>query len=158
MGLVHLALLAVLSAWPVPSTSRGPAVSAAPGASVTPAPPAAPPIPAPPAVDLRPPVPAAALEPAAAPEPSAPPAATADLAPVTASDPASTSAPGAQLTVHATAAPGKARQPLYKKWWFWTIAGALFTGVVTITYVETRPPPSPYRGSTMNGFNVITLP
>lgn len=53
--------------------------------------------------------------------------------------------------------PATSRRPLYKRWWFWTIAGGLFAGVVTTTYVVTRPPPTPYYGN-LNGVNAIHFP
>jgi hypothetical protein len=37
--------------------------------------------------------------------------------------------------------------PLHKRWWFWTIAGGLFTGTIVATYAMTRPGPQPYTGN-----------
>jgi hypothetical protein len=58
----------------------------------------------------------------------------------------------------AAATAGKSRVPLYKKWWFWTITGGLFTAVVLTTYAVTIPPPTPYYGNTNSGFNAIHFP
>jgi hypothetical protein len=131
---------------------------------VVPAPPATAPIPAPPATA---PVSPVAPPPATAstPLPTAPPAA-ADAAPEAPRSAApaaaveSNTSPPNLLAVQKTdaATAGKARVPLYKKWWFWTITGGIFTAVVLTTYAVTIPPPTPYYGNGNGGFNAIHFP
>jgi hypothetical protein len=46
--------------------------------------------------------------------------------------------------------------PLYRRWAFWAVAGALVVGAAALTYAVTRPAPTPYSGNVQPG--VITLP
>jgi hypothetical protein len=79
------------------------------------------------------PVSAGAAPPAAGPPPStAPvqplaPAAAAAATPVPAAPPPATGGPAATVTATATATGGEAA-PVYEKWWFWTIVGAVVVG------------------------------
>jgi hypothetical protein len=77
--------------------------------------------------------------------PSVPPTAT-PAAP--ASEPAAT---GADLQLHTTQAAPKARkQPVYKKWWFWTITGVVVAGAVGVGLgvgLTASQPPSSYFGN-----------
>ncbi|NMB73601.1 MAG: hypothetical protein GYA21_00565 [Myxococcales bacterium] len=41
----------------------------------------------------------------------------------------------------------EAGEPFYKKWWFWTIAGAIIAGAAAGTYFAVRPAPSPVNPS-----------
>jgi hypothetical protein len=77
------------------------------------------------------PQPATAPQPTAAPLPAAPPPADAANAPV--------------ATLAATPPPGEQSQPVYTRWWFWTIVGVVVAGAAAGTIVAlsggtTKPP------------------
>ena len=46
--------------------------------------------------------------------------------------------------------------PLYRRWAFWAVAGALVVGAAGLTYAVTRPAPTPYYGNVQPG--LINLP
>ena len=148
MGPAHLILAALAWSWPV-ATPPAPAAPAPPAARATApaapapitAPPAAPPIPAPPAVEpIGPPLPSGATSPTPVRRLVTPPVA----------------AIGSRVPAATATASAKPRRPLYRRWWFWTIAGGVFTAVVATTYAVTRPPPTPYFGNGQPG--VIDFP
>ena len=60
------------------------------------------------------------------------------------------------LTQSPAAATETASVPLYRRWAFWAVAGALVAGAAVLTYAVTRPAPTPYNGNIQPG--VITLP
>jgi hypothetical protein len=49
-------------------------------------------------------------------------------------------APGQRADITAKLVPYHA--PIYKKWWFWTIAGAVISGAAAGTYFAVRPAPT----------------
>jgi hypothetical protein len=55
-----------------------------------------------------------------------------------------------------SAPPATARQPMYRRWWFWTVVGAFATGAVLSAWVATRPGPEPVFGTLPPG--VVTVP
>jgi hypothetical protein len=96
---------------------------------------------APPPVEPIPPPAAATAAPAAAPTASIPAAVDPEI-PGQAPSPAPAVRAAPRLD-----ASGKPRQPLYRRWAFWTIAGALVISAAAITYAASRPAPSPYYGN-----------
>jgi len=55
--------------------------------------------------------------------------------------------------VAVTPAPAPPREPLVRKWWFWTAVGAAVVTTVVIVVVATREPSPP--GSTLGNMNVF---
>lgn len=55
------------------------------------------------------------------------------------SDAAATPAIAAQSTTAAVTAAPTPRQPIYKKWWLWTIVGVAAAGAITATVIATYP-------------------
>jgi tetratricopeptide (TPR) repeat protein len=47
----------------------------------------------------------------------------------------------------ATTAGGPAREPLYRRWWFWTALGVVVAGAVVAAIAVSRPAPQPYQGT-----------
>ena len=64
---------------------------------------------------------------------------SATAAPAASSDAAATAAIAAQPTTTAVTAAPTPRQPIYKKWWLWTIVGVAAAGAITATVIATYP-------------------
>ena len=48
-------------------------------------------------------------------------------------------APAPALSAHPAAAASAPRQPIYKKWWLWTLVGVAAAGAITATVIATYP-------------------
>ena len=54
------------------------------------------------------------------------------------------------------APPSAPTQPMYRRWWFWTVVGAFTAGAALSVWLATRPGPEPAVGSLPPG--VVTVP